>query len=271
VGKWLSKAAVLWVLDEAPGLPPRLVAALIAVAAYTDEHGHGARAAASEIARRTRKSERQAQRDLAELEKIGLLRRGDQTLAAHIPPNFRPNVYDIPLDTSPTSYQGRKFDTTPRANRYDTGDASVRHPRRTTISRKEMEEQRAPRARAQGASAGAPGTYLAPPCPDCGKPFSQEQLADPEFRAVALAGYSLHHPECTEAKQQQYIATASIAELVQNGYLSEAIDRNPAQVRAILAKLGEPMPTITVDCEEADHAGCHWSWCQCHCHPRGAA
>ena len=28
----------------------------------------------------------------------------------------------------------------------------------------------------------------APPCPDCGKPYSPAQLADPEFRHRAMAG-----------------------------------------------------------------------------------
>jgi len=118
-GKWLSKNAVLWVLDEAPDVPARLVSTLIAVARYTGTDGRGARAAASEIARCTRKSERQAQRDIAELEQLGLLRRGDPRLAAHIPANFRPNVYDIPLDTSPMSYQAGKLDTSPVTAGYD--------------------------------------------------------------------------------------------------------------------------------------------------------
>jgi hypothetical protein len=43
-----------------------------------------------------------------------------------------------------------------------------------------------------------PTPYRVPPCPECGKPFRQEQLADPDFRQMALAG-DVIHGDCSEA------------------------------------------------------------------------
>jgi Helix-turn-helix domain len=94
---WLSKAAVLWVLDEAPDVPARLFSTLFAVARYAGEDGRGAYPSAAAVALHTRKSESQAKRDIAELEKLGLLRRGDPRIVAGIRAGRRPHVYDLPM------------------------------------------------------------------------------------------------------------------------------------------------------------------------------
>jgi hypothetical protein len=87
----------------------------------------------------------------------------------------------------------------PRANGQidPTQGASGTHTSRPRSSR--------PRSSARGNGANAPSRpraqpktpFLAPPCPECGKPFSQEQLADPDFRSMALAG-DVIHTECIE-------------------------------------------------------------------------
>lgn len=64
-----------------------------------------------------------------------------------------------------------------------------------------------PRTSARGDAAGAarpphahPETpFRSPPCQMCGRPFSQEQLADPEFRELAIAGAVLCSAECHDA------------------------------------------------------------------------
>lgn len=96
-GKWLSKAAVLWALDEAGDIPPRLVATLIAVARYAGEDGRGAHPSAATIAAHIRKNERNTKKDLAELARLGLLLPGDHRLVAHIRADKRPAVYDLPM------------------------------------------------------------------------------------------------------------------------------------------------------------------------------
>jgi len=101
-GKWLSKAAVLWVLDEAPGLPSRLVSTLAAVARYAGEDGTGAHPSATTIAFHTRKSESQAKRDLAELENLKLISRGNQGIVAYIRADRRPVVYDLAMPRGST-------------------------------------------------------------------------------------------------------------------------------------------------------------------------
>ena len=83
-GKWLSRPAVLWAALEAPDAPARLVSTPIAVAIYAGEDGRGAYPSASTVAATTRKSETQAKRDIAELEKLGLLQPGDRRLVQGI-------------------------------------------------------------------------------------------------------------------------------------------------------------------------------------------
>lgn len=95
--KWLSSAAVLWVMDEAPAVPPHLFAALAAVARYADEDGRGAYPARSTVAAIIRKSEGNTRKDLAALRKLGLLLPGDQRLVKDMRPDRRPFVYDLPM------------------------------------------------------------------------------------------------------------------------------------------------------------------------------
>jgi hypothetical protein len=94
---WLSKPAVEWVLYEAPDVPPHLLATLLVVAVHTDTGGKGSYISAAAVAELTRKDERNAKRDLRALEKLGLLKRGNQRAAAHIRPDRRPVVYDLPV------------------------------------------------------------------------------------------------------------------------------------------------------------------------------
>ena len=95
--RWLGKAAVLWVLYEAPDVPAHLLSTLIAVAAHTGADGKGAYISAATVAEITRKAERNAKKDLAELVRLGLLLPGDQRIVAHIRTDRRPNVYDLPM------------------------------------------------------------------------------------------------------------------------------------------------------------------------------
>lgn len=96
-GRWLSKAAVLWVLYEAEDVPAHLLATLIAIAASTDSNGKGAYISAATVAMLTRKTESQAKRDLRALEDKKLLLRGNQRIVAHIRSDRRPVVYDVAM------------------------------------------------------------------------------------------------------------------------------------------------------------------------------
>lgn len=108
---WLGRNAVLWALDEAPGLPANLVATLIALARYADQDGRGAHPSAATIAAHIRKTEGQAKRDLAALQKLGLISRGNQRSVAHIRRDRRPVAYDLAMprgstDATPSARNG---------------------------------------------------------------------------------------------------------------------------------------------------------------------
>lgn len=194
-GRWLSKPAVLWALDEAPGVPPELVSALVALARHAGLDGRGAHPSAATIAGQTRKSERQAKRDLKRLEELKLIMPGDTAIVAHIRADRRPKVYDLAMprgDTDDMSSDGHGV--TPRVAR---GDTQGRHG----VSPMSPEEVlKTSRKGARGPSASPPRTPAekirrAPPCHKCGEAFTQDQLADPEFRVLAVAG-AAGHPDC---------------------------------------------------------------------------
>lgn len=66
--------------------------------ASDDDDGLKARPSQRRLAHYARKHERTIRRDLAELERLGLIRRGDQRRVAYLPPDRRPVVYDLALD-----------------------------------------------------------------------------------------------------------------------------------------------------------------------------
>ena len=173
-GKWLSKPAVTWVLDDAPDVPAHLVAALLAVARYADQDGRGAHPSAATVAEVTRKSERQAKRDLAELVQRGLLARGDQRIVAHIRGDKRPAVYDLAMP------RGDMHDTPPDGHGVTSmtarGDIQGRHGV-SPMTPKEVQKTSGRRARANGADAPrAP----APKPPWCGGCDEHSRMINPD-------------------------------------------------------------------------------------------
>lgn len=159
-GRWLSKAAVLWAMDEAPDVPPHLFAALLAVARYADEHGRGAYPSAMTVAAIIRKSERNAKKDLAALRRLGLLLPGDQRIAKDIRGDKRPFVYNLPMP-SDSSARGDVCDTPSSGNGVSHTTARGVAQVSSGVSHTTPEEflknsgRRAPRARAGSAVAVA--------------------------------------------------------------------------------------------------------------------
>jgi hypothetical protein len=78
-------------------VPARLVSTLVAVAAFAGTDGRGAHPSAATVAMITRKTERNAKKDLAALRELGLLLPGDPRIVAHIRADRRPSVYDLPM------------------------------------------------------------------------------------------------------------------------------------------------------------------------------
>ena len=105
----MSLEAISWALTQAPDVPPECVSLLVGLANHADSLGRGAYAGQKLLASYARKTDRSARNDLAKLLSIGLIRHGDQKLAAHIPADCRPVVYDLALERKHAS--GRKQDS----------------------------------------------------------------------------------------------------------------------------------------------------------------
>ena len=179
-GKWLSKAAILWALYEAPDVPARLVSTLIAVAVYAGADGCGAYPSAATVAMLTRKSESQAKRDIAELEKLGLLLPGDERVVKDIRADRRPKVYDLPM---PRGASERPPSEGPRgASGYRTGRIWEQNGGRPDAP-EEVLKTSGRRARdsagAQSPPAGQHLAFRSPPCPYCGREVDWREEIDP--------------------------------------------------------------------------------------------
>lgn len=90
----------MWALKFAPPMPPQLLGTLFGLADHADKHGRSAYPSVPTLAAYACKSERSVQRDLKELGKLGLIRLGDQSAAAHIPLERRPCVYDLAIENT---------------------------------------------------------------------------------------------------------------------------------------------------------------------------
>ena len=119
-----------------PGRARAPVSTLLAVAASTGADGKGAYISAATVAQLTRKTERTAKKDLAELTRLGLLLPGNQRIVAHIRSDRRPNVYDLPMprgvaQDTPSSPNGVSHTTARGVVPGPNGVSTTRHPKRS--------------------------------------------------------------------------------------------------------------------------------------------
>lgn len=167
---WVSVRAVTWVLDEAPDVPPQVVAVLIGLARHAGDDGSDSYPSEATLARYARKSVRSVQRDLAQLLELGLIRiPADQSAAEHIRADRRPTVYDLayaperPDVDDTTSTSGRR---TTRRTRHVVDDRTTRRTRPNdpthTSPEEDIEEDRKIRVPARDATGPA---AQATPCP----------------------------------------------------------------------------------------------------------
>lgn len=97
MSRWFNSAAVEWVMYEAPrDLPPGPAWTLAVVASFAGADGRAAFPSAETIAKLTRRSKRQVQRDLDDLAARGLLVPGDPRAVITLRADQRPNVWDLP-------------------------------------------------------------------------------------------------------------------------------------------------------------------------------
>jgi hypothetical protein len=113
----MSFEAISWALTDADGVPPQCVSVLIGLAHHADKKGRGAYVGQLRLAGYARKGDRQIRKDLAVLLELKIIEPGDQALAAHIPADARPVVYDLAMGRNPGSGRNRSSARKPRASR----------------------------------------------------------------------------------------------------------------------------------------------------------
>ncbi|GIG92366.1 hypothetical protein Pen02_73020 [Plantactinospora endophytica] len=94
----MSVEAVSWALNDAPDVPPSCLAVLLGLANHAHANGRGAYPSQERLAHYARKSTRSVRADLASLERLGIIRRGDQRHVAFIPVDRRPVVWDLAVE-----------------------------------------------------------------------------------------------------------------------------------------------------------------------------
>ena len=115
----MSLKAMIWVMEEAPVDNHAELVVLYALADRASDNGQAAYPAVSWIAERARCSTRTVQRHLKNLERKGLIRKGDQRIVGHFRSDRRPTVWDLDLSLTQEN-TGCQPDTPPNDERGDT-------------------------------------------------------------------------------------------------------------------------------------------------------
>ncbi len=208
VARWFNSAAVEWVFYEAPAdLSPGLALTLAVVASFAGRDGRAAYPSAAMVAMLTRKSEKQARRDLHELVKRKLLVKGDRRAVVRLRADRRPDVYDLPENAR--EYIGKhrrrnvpRLDTdgessmsTRDGNDWTSGASTTGHLRpddspwmSTEEIYEEISENGAPPARVAGAGDGTPETQTPAPPGDREPVDVGAEIARAKARLAALNG-----------------------------------------------------------------------------------
>jgi hypothetical protein len=139
----MSIEAVAWALNTADVADATEVLILIGIANHAAKDGTGSRAGQATLAHYGRCSDRTVRRKLAALEERGVIRRGDQRAAEHIPRNVRPVVWDLVMMPGQNDRAGHS-DRAKSAGWPDTGGSEAGHSSvldgRTLMSVEPLEE-----------------------------------------------------------------------------------------------------------------------------------
>ena len=119
----MSLKAMIWVMEEAPVDNHAELVVLYALADRASDNGQAAYPSVAWIADRARCSTRTVQRHLKNLEKKGLIRKGDQRIVAHFRSDRRPTVWDLDLSLTRAN-AGCQPVTPDEGPRGDTGDVT---------------------------------------------------------------------------------------------------------------------------------------------------
>ncbi|NJC10621.1 hypothetical protein F4558_000447 [Micromonospora profundi] len=94
----MSVEALSWALNDAPDVPPACLAVLVGLANHAHANGRAAYPSQERLAHYARKSTRSIRSDLATLERLAIIRRGDQRHVFHLPTDRRPVVWDLAME-----------------------------------------------------------------------------------------------------------------------------------------------------------------------------
>lgn len=134
----MSLEAYIWAanlpLSRCNGTPFRV---LLQLADRADKLGYGAYPNVSTMAETLECSGRTVQRALRDLERLELIREGDQRYVEHLDPRYRPTVYDV-LTTALVTIETRGDNyVTPKHSR---GDRSGRPGVTTAVAQRTVQE-----------------------------------------------------------------------------------------------------------------------------------
>lgn len=93
----MSLKATIWVMDEAPAKSFEEIIVLYALANGADEHGRSTWLQQERVARRIGCSLEEVTGHLEELERRGVISKGNQEIVSHYPEEDRPTVWDLNL------------------------------------------------------------------------------------------------------------------------------------------------------------------------------
>jgi hypothetical protein len=189
--EWLCIRAVLWVLDDAPDLPPSLVATLVGIARHANDSGRDSYPSQGALARYARKTPRQVKKDIAGLLELGLIRRpDDQSAAVGIRADRRPVVYDLafapmrPYEGNHTTGRQVPQGTTRHVAEGRTGGTTGTHGGNHSSPEEDSKKTEKPSPRARVAD------VIARACPDAGEEEIQILMEELTGEAkTSLIGY----------------------------------------------------------------------------------
>lgn len=222
----MSVEALSWLANDAPGVKPHWIGTLFGLCNAADGEGKGARPSQATLAWSARKDERAVRDDLRGLEGAGLIRKGDQRMVAHLPPDKRPVVWDIALEL--------KRDPRPEPGK----------PGRPAKKRGGPEippEPETPPVSAQSGGATDPGGSVDPPVSDLRKQAPDGKRGGPGFRRTNLrTEEELLPPNPREEEQPAPSGAATPDELTADEValleeITAAAPRwSPASIRTVL-------------------------------------
>ena len=93
----MSLKAIIWVMEDAPVENQGELAVLYALADRANDDGTAAWPSQEWMAERARCTDRTVRNHLSELERRGVIRRGDQKLVSHLSLRRKPVVWDLNL------------------------------------------------------------------------------------------------------------------------------------------------------------------------------